>query len=289
MEELAQYLGHTEDAATLWKWRREMTDAINEHAWDGKWYKRAFMDDGTPLGSAMSFECKIDCLSQSWAVISGVADHIKGNIALDSIFCELYDKEHDMLKLMAPPFDTWRIEPGYIKGYIPGVRENGAQYTHAALWVVWALALEGRGNDACRLMHDLIPINHSMSKSLADKYKTEPYILAADIYSAPGLEGRGGWSWYTGSAAWMYKIALENLLGLKKEGERLYINPCISSEWKKFEVKYKFINTHYDIVVKNPDGRQSGAKSIVVDGKESFDGWIELVNDAKEHKIYVIM
>lgn len=279
---------HTEGEIMMERLNR-LKIKLHDSSWDGRWYKRAYFDDGTPLGSAKCEECRIDCLSQSWAVISGIADQTRGNMALDSALEELYDENNDILDMIKPAFDSCNMEPGYIKGYIPGVRENGAQYTHAALWLVWALTRMERGADACRLFRSLNPINHSLTKEAADKYKGEPYVVAADVYSCAGQEGRVGWTWYTGSAAWMYKIGVENILGLRKSGDKLFINPCIDPKWPGYEIRLRYVNTYYYISVKNPGGEQSGIKSLVLDGKEVLDGFINLINDAGEHRVYVVM
>ena len=194
---------------------------IEEHAWDGEWYRRAFFDDGTPLGSAANDECRIDSLSQSWAVLSGAADPERARQAMDSVERRLVRRDEGLIRLFDPPFDTSALEPGYIKGYVPGVRENGGQYTHAAVWTVMAFAEMGDAERAWELFSLLNPISHAGTPEAVGVYKVEPYVVAADVYALPPHTGRGGWTWYTGSAGWMYRLIVETLLGLRLEGGRL--------------------------------------------------------------------
>ena len=216
----------------------DLKNAIEENAWDGEWYKRAFFDDGTPLGSKENFECMIDSIAQSWAAISGEGDLERVKIALKSVENYLINEEEGIIALLSPPFEDTELDPGYIKSYVPGVRENGGQYTHAAIWVIKAFALLGEGDKAYNLFKMINPINHTKSLIECAKYKVEPYVVAADVYTNPSHLGRGGWTWYTGSSGWMYRVALENILGFKIIGDEIHINPCIPKDWDGFSIKY---------------------------------------------------
>ena len=224
-------------------------------AWDGAWYHRAYTDEGAPLGSSQSTECKIDAIAQAWAVISGAGEEQYCRQAMDSVMKYLVNKEDGIIKLLTPPFDSGEINPGYIKGYVPGVRENGGQYTHAAAWVILAFAKLGLGSEAAELYSLINPINHSRTPIEANKYKVEPYAAAADVYSVGANTGRGGWTWYTGSAGWLYKVAVEWILGIKKKNDVLIISPCIPNSWKEFSVEYDCGGVVYNITVQNPDGK----------------------------------
>ncbi|HEX6628408.1 MAG TPA: hypothetical protein VF105_10650, partial [Gemmatimonadaceae bacterium] len=264
----------------------EYAEAVDRSAWDGEWYRRAYFDDGSPLGSRTSDECKIDAIAQSWSVISGAGRPDRARQAMQSLNKYLVREDARLIMLLTPPFDKTTHDPGYIQGYLPGVRENGAQYTHAALWTVLATALQGDGDRAFELFQMLNPITHSDSPEGVDTYKVEPYVVAADVYTAKGHLGRGGWTWYTGSASWMYRIALEAILGFSQRGEKLYIEPCIPASWKQFSIDYRFRSTTYRILVENPDGLQRGAAEVSVDGR-SADGAINLIDDGKEHRVTV--
>ncbi|MEG2353532.1 MAG: glucoamylase family protein [Clostridium sp.] len=234
---------------------------LEKNAWDGEWYRRAYFDDGTPLGSKLNQECKIDSLSQSWSIISGAGDKKRREIAMNSLEKHLVKRDKGLILLLTPPFYKSNLEPGYIKGYVPGVRENGGQYTHAATWVILALTKLGRGGEAIELFDLINPINHTLTKEQCDIYKTEPYVMSADVYAEAPHIGRGGWSWYTGTSGWMYRVAIEGILGLKlKEGRGFSIEPCIPNEWKYYEIKYLKDNTLYNIKVK-----RTGYSNIIVD------------------------
>lgn len=261
---------------------------IEKEAWDGSWYRRAYFDDGKPLGSVLNSECMIDSISQSWSVISGVAKPQRMQEAMAAVQKYLVDSNEGIIKLLAPPFDKGDLHPGYIKGYVPGVRENGGQYTHAATWVVLAFAKLGMGNKAGELFHMLNPINHTRTDIEYSRYKTEPYVIAADVYAVHPHMGRGGWTWYTGAAGWLYKVGLESLMGFVKKGKRLYINPCVPKSWNRFEIEYHAGKSAYRIVVKNPDGISCGVSNISVDGKPCQDGYISL-GDQGFHRVEVIM
>ncbi|HEV7839878.1 MAG TPA: hypothetical protein VGO75_17535, partial [Gemmatimonadaceae bacterium] len=259
-------------------------DAVERSAWDGEWYRRAYFDDGSPLGSRTSDECKIDSIAQSWSVISGAGQPERQVQAMESLNKYLVRDDARLLMLLTPPFDKTTHDPGYIQGYLPGVRENGAQYTHAALWAVLATALQGNGDRALELFQMINPITHSDTPKGVDVYKVEPYVVAADVYTAKGHLGRGGWTWYTGSASWMYRIGLESILGFQLRGESLRIEPCIPASWKQFSIEYKHGSSTYVITVENPDGLQRGAVSLTVDGA-AVDDTIPLVDDGRRHEV----
>ena len=266
----------------------EYAEAIERSAWDGEWYRRAYFDDGSPLGSRTSDECKIDAIAQSWSVISGAGRPDRARQAMQSLNKYLVRDDARLIMLLTPPFDKTTHDPGYIQGYLPGVRENGAQYTHAALWSVLATAVQGDGDRAFELFQMLNPITHSDSPEAVDTYKVEPYVVAADVYTAKGHLGRGGWTWYTGSASWMYRIALEAILGFHQRGEKLYIDPCIPTSWGQFTIDYRFRSANYKILIENPDKLQRGAVELTVDGR-SADGAIDLVDDGKEHVVTAVL
>lgn len=267
----------------------KIAEAIEAEAWDGSWYKRAYFDDGNALGTVSNQECRIDSIAQSWSVISGAGSRRRSEEAMDAVEKYLVDYDECIIKLLTPPFDEGLLRPGYIRGYVPGVRENGGQYTHAAVWVVLAFAELGMGDKAWELFNMINPVNHSRTPVECSRYKLEPYVLAADVYAVPPNSGRGGWSWYTGAAGWLYRVGLENILGIKREGRRLYVNPCIPSDWDGFEVIYRFENSTYNISVVNPDKAASGIKSIVLDGKPCMGGFVDLVADGTEHRVNVVM
>ena len=223
------------DFAAELRRRAKQLRAAAEAAWDGAWYRRAYFDDGTPLGSAQNDACQIDSIAQSWAVLAG-GNREHAAAAMGAVEKQLVEPDQKLVRLLWPPFDKTKLEPGYIKGYLPGVRENGGQYTHAALWVVQALAQMGSGDRAMEVFDILNPIHHGQTDAEAAQYRTEPYAVAADIYSLPPHTGRGGWTWYTGSAAWMYRVALEDLLGFKLRAEIIKIEPCIPSYWPEFSI-----------------------------------------------------
>lgn len=266
----------------------DLIDSIEREAWDGSWYRRAYFDDGTPLGSVNNSECMIDSISQSWSVISGAAKPKRAREAMAAVQKYLVDTSEGIVRLLTPPFDEGVLEPGYIKGYVPGVRENGGQYTHAATWVVLAFTRLGMGDKASEIFHMLNPINHTRTVFEYSRYKTEPYVMAADVYAVSPHAGRGGWSWYTGAAGWFYKVGLENITGFVKKGERLYIDPCIPTTWGKYEIVYKYRNSTFFIEVRNPDGVSYGVSHIIADGKICSKGYIDL-SAPGSHNIEVVM
>ncbi len=230
----------------------DLAAALEARAWDGAWYRRAYYDDGSTLGAAQDAECQIDSIAQSWAVLSGAAQPARAAQALQSALDRLVMPDAQAILLFAPPFDTTPQDPGYIKGYPPGIRENGGQYTHAAIWAAWALAELGQGDRAEALFRLLNPIYHSDTPEKAARYMVEPYVIAADVYSQPPHVGRGGWTWYTGSSGWMYRVGLEAILGIKRKGQTLQIEPCIPKTWASYQVTYRVGATTFQITVENP-------------------------------------
>jgi cyclic beta-1,2-glucan synthetase len=274
-------------------WCREKAEALRaaleEHAWDGGWYRRAYFDDGTPLGSAQNDECQIDSIVQSWSVISGGADPERAHMAMSAVEERLVRGDDKLILLFTPPFDQGKLQPGYIKGYVPGIRENGGQYTHAAVWVVQATALLGRGTRAMELFDLLNPILHAATPEDAARYRVEPYVVAADVYSQAPHTGRGGWTWYTGSASWLYRVALETMLGFEKRGTTLRLNPCIPATWPRYEIDYRHGSATYHITIENPQGVERGVQSVTVDGQALADGVIQLADDGRAHEVRVVM
>ena len=263
--------------------------AIESTSWDGSWYRRAFYDDGSALGSAANDECQIDAIAQSWAVLSGAGDSARAHTAMHAVNERLVRDDQRIVMLLTPPFDHSTHDPGYIKGYLPGVRENGAQYTHAAMWTALATARLGDGDRASQLLSMLNPLSHARTQPDAERYKVEPYVVAADVYAASGHEGRGGWTWYTGSASWSYRVALEGILGFDKRGDRLAMAPCIPTAWREFSIDYRYGGSTYTIDVRNPDGVARGVRSVTVDGQAAADGLIALVDDGKPHSAIVLL
>ncbi len=246
-------------------------------------------DDGTPLGSAQNDECKIDSIAQSWAVLSGAVPRRFAERAMDAVRSTLISRGSQVMPLLDPPFDQSAQDPGYIKAYPPGIRENGGQYTHAAVWTVMALARLGCGDEAAELFHMLNPINHTRTAADAFRYKTEPYAVAGDVYAREPHAGRGGWSWYTGSAAWMYRAGLESLLGLRRRGDVFSVNPCIPSSWSKYQIVWRFLSTQYEITVTNPQRRCQGVVRAELDGLSVDLEGIPLVDDGGTHHVSILM
>ena len=261
---------------------------LEKNGWDGEWYRRAYFDDSTPLGSKNNPECKIDSIVQSWSVLSGAGDRIHSQTAMNSLNKHLVRRSHALIQLLDPPFDKSDLNPGYIKGYVPGVRENGGQYTHAAIWAAMAFAALGDSTNAWELLEIINPVNHSKSKEGIAKYKVEPYVIAADVYALSPHIGRGGWTWYTGSAGWMYRLLTESLLGIKLEVDKLYIMPCLPDSWETYKVHYRYRETFYHIAIHQTHDVNSGIY-ITVDGVKNDNKFISLVNDHHEHSIEVII
>jgi cellobiose phosphorylase len=262
--------------------------SIEESGWDGEWYRRAYFDDGSPLGSRSNEECQIDSIAQSWSVLSGAGDGKRARMAMDAIYRRLVRPDDALVQLLDPPFDKSDLDPGYIRGYVPGVRENGGQYTHGAIWAVMAYAALGDSARAWELLAMINPVNHARSRVAAAVYKVEPYVVAADIYALKPHTGRGGWTWYTGSAGWMYRLIVESLLGLRLEADKLHVTPCIPPDWGAFKMHYRYRETLYRIaVLQTQDG--AGEISVTVDGVEQHDNAIAPVDDRREHSVEVRM
>jgi cyclic beta-1,2-glucan synthetase len=281
--------GEGERAADYRERADKLRAAVEENAWDGRWYRRAYFDDGTPLGSAANDECRIDSLAQTWAVLSGAADPERARQAMAAVDEMLVRPVEGLVLLFTPPFDQGPLQPGYIKGYVPGIRENGGQYTHAATWVVQATALLGQGARAVALFDLLNPIKHAATPEAAAKYKGEPYVVAADVYGVPPHVGRGGWTWYTGSAGWLYRAGLETILGFRLEGDRLRLEPCVPASWPGYEITYRRGSATYHIRVENPDRVEHGVRAVTLDGQECPGGVISLADDGRTHEVVVVM
>lgn len=271
------------------KVQENLKKVLNSEGWDGRWYRRAYTDDGQILGTIENDECKIDSIAQSWSVISGAGDNDKKYISMESLENYLVDKENGLIKLLNPAFEKSSLEPGYIKAYLPGVRENGGQYTHGAIWAIIAQAMLGFGDKAGEYFKIINPIEHARTKESANKYKVEPYVIAADIYGVGNLAGRGGWTWYTGSSSWMYKAGIEYILGLKIINQTLSIQPCIPPEWKEYSIKYEYKSSIYNIKIKNPNEKMTGVETFIVNGEEIKEKEIKLIDNGKIYEIEVIM
>ena len=260
-----------------------------ELAWDGDWYRRAYFDDGTPLGSVQNEECRLDSLTQSWAVLSRAAEPRRAERAMGAVRAHLVRRDAQLVLLLTPPFDRMPHDPGYIKGYLPGVRENGGQYTHAALWSVIALARLGLGDEAMELFHMINPINHMRTAEDTERYRAEPYAVAADVYAHPMHAGRGGWTWYTGSAGWMYQAAISGLLGLKRQGDTCSVDPCIPAIWPEYTIEWRLGRTRYRITVANPDHRARGVRCAHLDGVPVAPDAIPLRQDEATHEVAIVL
>jgi cellobiose phosphorylase len=260
---------------------------IDTHAWDGEWYKRAWFDNGVQLGSSVNDECRIDSIAQSWSVLSGAGNESRVNSAMQSAYKNLVHSDSRIIQLLEPPFDKSELNPGYIKGYVPGVRENGGQYTHAAVWMIMAFAKLGDHKKVWELLSLINPINHGRTREEMSVYKVEPYVLAADVYAREPHVGRGGWTWYTGSAGWMYRLIIESFLGLRKEGSKLKFSPSIPQDWESFKIDYRFNISVYHIVVTQRSGEDE--MTVTVDGINQVDKTISLVNDGIEHHVQIVI
>ncbi len=261
----------------------KLRSALEQHGWDGAWYRRAYFDDGTPLGSSSNDECRIDSIAQSWSVLSGIGAPERQRQAMDSLDAHLVRRDAGLVQLLRPPFDKSAMDPGYIKGYLPGVRENGGQYTHAAIWATMAFAELGDSARAWELLHMINPVNHGIDAAQMDVYKVEPYVVSADVYAVAPHIGRGGWSWYTGSAGWMYRLIVESLLGLRLEAGQLRFAPVLPAEWEGFELDYRHRGTLYRIRLHQSD---AGTPSTLwLDGEMQPDGRIPLADDGAEHDV----
>ncbi|MBU4494603.1 MAG: cellobiose phosphorylase [Acidobacteria bacterium] len=287
--EMCERMGDDEQAKDFRSRLEPLRQAIEKHGWDGNWYLRAYYDDGTSLGSLQSLECQIDSLVQSWAVLSGASDPDRASKAMQSVYEKLVRLDDSVILLLTPPFDRTLRDTGYIQGYPPGVRENGGQYTHAAIWAAWAFAELDQGGRAFEIFRVLNPIYHANTPEKAHRYRVEPYVVAADVYGVHPHTGRGGWTWFTGSASWMYRLGLESILGLRRRGDRLSIKPCIPKDWIGYEVEYNFGPTKYLIQVKNPNGSYRAVSQVVMDGQSLPDHLIPLRDDGKEYDVCVTL
>jgi cellobiose phosphorylase len=259
---------------------------LEQHAWDGEWYRRAYFDNGDPLGAASNSECQIDSLPQSWAVLSGAGDSRRSRQAMQAVDERLVRRTDGLIQLFDPPFDKSPLDPGYIKGYPPGIRENGGQYTHAAIWTIMAFAKLGDAKKAWELLSLINPIHHGDTPSRIAQYKVEPYVAAADVYAVSPHTGRGGWTWYTGSASWMYRLMVESLLGLQLKVDKLRVNPCVPAEWNSFIVHYRYRETVYHITVELLASTEL-RPHIVLDGVELSALEIPLQDDHRDHQVLV--
>jgi cyclic beta-1,2-glucan synthetase len=291
LREIAPLCDARGDAARAERYRAEAArlGRMLEQSWDGEWYRRGYYDDGTPLGSALSDECRIDAIAQAWAVLSEAVPVRFAERAMDAVRTHLIRRGPQVILLLTPPFDQGDHDPGYIKGYPPGLRENGGQYTHAAIWVLMAIAALGSGDEAVELFHMLNPLNHTRTAADAEHYKVEPYAVAGDVYAHPAHAGRGGWSWYTGSAGWLYRAGLESILGLERRGAVFAVDPCIPSSWPGYTIRWRFGRARYEIEVSNPLGRCRGVAEAALDGTAvPFDA-IPLVDDGAVHHVTVVL
>jgi cellobiose phosphorylase len=260
----------------------KLQQQIEAEGWDGQWYRRAYFDDGSPMGSATNSECRIDSIAQSWSLLSGAASPERAKQALDSLYQHLVRPADGLVKLLDPPFNLSTPNPGYIEGYVPGIRENGGQYTHGAVWAAMAFAQTGEHERAWQLFQILNPINHGRTPAEIQRYKIEPYVLAGDVYSVAPHVGRGGWSWYTGSAGWLYRLITETLLGLQlKAGNRLCLTPILADNWDGFSVDYRYGNTLYKIIIT----RVAGASGIRLDDVVIAGNDVPLLDDGRPHRI----
>ena len=283
-----------DEQARAANWRRHaaaLGEALERDGWDGDWYRRAYFDDGTPLGSASSSECRIDSIAQSWSVISRAADPARAARAMAAVEKYLVRRDDGLVLLFTPPFDQTPLDPGYIKGYPPGIRENGGQYTHGAIWSVIAFAMLGDGDKAGELFSILNPINHARTPDAVHRYKVEPYVVCADLYSTPPHVGRGGWTWYTGSAGWMYRAGLEWILGFRLQGATLLIDPCIPRTWPGFGIAFRYNSARYEIQVENPGGVCRGIVRAELDGVAlpGDQARIPLADDGATHHVRVVL
>ncbi len=287
---VAETRGETARAKSWTDHAAAIATAVDREAWDGMWYRRAYFDDGSPLGHAGSDACEIDSIAQSWSVMSGGGDPARARQAMASLDERLVKRADGMILLLTPPFDQTALEPGYIKGYVAGVRENGAQYTHGAVWSVVAFAGLGDGDKAHELLSMLNPITHSSTPSDAARYRVEPYVSVGDVYSAADHVGRGGWTWYSGSAGWLFRAGIESVLGIQLRGSRLVINPCIPATWPGFSATFRHGAGNYEIAVVNPNGVCRGVVAIELDGAAlSGCSGVPLADDGKVHTVRVTM
>ncbi|HEX3800185.1 MAG TPA: glucoamylase family protein [Verrucomicrobiae bacterium] len=285
--EIARSRGDTAFVARCLNQAQMLRQNIEENAWDGQWYRRAYFDNGEPVGSQTNTECQIDSLPQSWSVITGAGDPERSRIAMRAVEKRLVRRDARLIQLFDPPFDKSKDNPGYIKGYVPGVRENGGQYTHAAIWTVMAFAKLGEADLAWDLFSLLNPINHARTPAQVATYKVEPYVVAADVYAVNPYVGRGGWTWYTGSAGWMYRLVIESLLGITLEGKQLRVQPRLPGNWRTFKVHYRYRETMYHISVEQASEMLEEGAQVTVDGQRVEGGTLPLVDDRREHQVNI--
>jgi cyclic beta-1,2-glucan synthetase len=290
--ELAKVAAFRGEHARAETWRLHVSAlkaALERDGWDGEWYRRAYFDDGTPLGSATDSECRIDSIAQSWGVISGAADPSRAARAMAAVEQHLVDRPHGLLLLLTPPFDRMPRDPGYIKGYVPGIRENGGQYTHAAVWTVLAFVALGEGDKAGELFRMLNPVHRVASRSSVQRYKVEPYVVAGDVYAQPPHVGRGGWTWYSGAAGWLYRAGVEGMLGFRLRGATLCLDPCIPRHWPGFSIRFRYHAALYHIAVDNPRHATRGVTLTELDGAPLVGrDQIPLVEEG-EHHIRIVL
>jgi cyclic beta-1,2-glucan synthetase len=287
---LADSRGAHERAET-WRLHVSSLKAALEHdGWDGEWYRRAYFDDGAPLGSAQNTECRIDAIAQSWAVLSGAAEPGRAARAMTAVDRQLIRRPDGLILLLTPPFDHPDHDPGYIKGYLPGIRENGGQYSHAATWTLMAFAELGDGDKATELFRMMNPINRADTRANVQRYKVEPYVVAGDIYAEAPHIGRGGWTWYTGSAGWLYRAGIESILGFRVRGTSLLIDPCIPRNWPGYSMEFRYHSSTYKITVENPSGVARGVALTELDGKLlAGSATIHLMDDGVVHQLRIVL
>ena len=286
---VAEMRGETVRATRWREHAANLKQAVEEHAWDGAWYRRAYFDDGTPLGSSSSAECRIDSIAQSWSVISGAGEPSRARRAMESVDQYLVRPGDDLILLFTPPFDKTPLDPGYIKGYLPGVRENGGQYTHAAVWCLIAYSMMGNGSQAHDLFKMINPANRTSTRTGMSAYKVEPYAVAADIYAEPPHVRRGGWTWYTGAAGWLYRAGVEFILGLRVKGNLLDVDPCLPPEWRSAKLHYRYGQTRYNITIQNPQGVSKGVVRVELDGVAQQEVQIVMQDDGATHAVTVVL
>ena len=289
MVEISETQGLPAVSRTYAEERKVLVQRVENASWDGEWYLRAFFDDGTPIGSTANNEGQIDSIPQSWASLSGAADAGRVKSAMDSAWQRLVREKEALVLLFEPPFDRIQPSPGYIKGYPPGVRENGGQYTHAALWFAMALARRGEGERAAKVLRMLNPVERTGTLESAWRYGVEPYVITADVYNLEGHVGQGGWSWYTGSAAGMYRAWVEEILGLKIQGSQMRLEPVIPGWWRGFSLRYRHGEAVYDVQVENPEGREHGVAWVEMDGRRLAEKVVHLERALVKHHILVHM
>jgi cyclic beta-1,2-glucan synthetase len=282
---IATYNGDVLFADTCKKEAATLQANIEVSGWDGEWYRRAYFDDGSPLGSKENEECRIDAIAQSWSVLSGAGSDERKKIAMASLNKYLVRRDLKLIQLLDPPFDKKGPNPGYIRGYVPGVRENGGQYSHAAIWTMMAFAASGDREKVWELFSMIQPLNHATNEEETQVYKVEPYVMAADVYANESHKGRGGWTWYTGSAGWMYQFIIGSLLGMELEKDQLKFNPCFPLDWPSVSIAYRYGKSTYRITVFQINNNEESWWKI--GNKEGKGNAIPLINDEQEHEVEV--